>query len=235
MKLLDTTGKGNTKIYKTLKSFDKPIRIAQLSMMPSLQTCPASEIADCYNNCLKFSGLASVYDSINIARQTKTDFWLNNPEEFLEQLRKELSNFDKLCNKLGVLGVVRLNVLSDIPWEKYNIPQQFPNLFFYDYTKLARRLGNTPINYKLMFSYSGDERYKKQVDISLDSNAPITVVFNGKFPKTYLNRPVVDGDKSDLDNVFQGKVIIGLKVKGKPAKNSDSKFIVNTNNLIALA
>lgn len=234
MKLLDTTGKGNTKIYKTMQSFNKPIRIAQLSMMPSIELCPSSDIADCYDNCLKFSGLAAVYDSINIARQAKTDFWLNDQEGFLKQLIKELTNFDKLCSKLNVLGVVRLNVLSDIQWEKFNIPQQFPNLFFYDYTKLAKRLGNTPINYKLMFSYSADERYRKQVDIALESNSPITVVFNGKFPKTFLNRQVIDGDKSDIDNVMSGKVIIGLKVKGKQAKQSNSKFIVNSNDLIAM-
>ena len=124
-------------------------------------------------------------------------------------------------------GVVRLNVLSDIAWEQHDIPQSFPDLFFYDYTKRAARLGKTPDNYRLMFSYSGRPQYRKQVLQAACYDNPIAVVFsNGEFPKTFLGRPVVDGDQSDLWNVQAGKVVVGLKAKG-PAKDDHSGFVVD--------
>jgi hypothetical protein len=69
-------------------------------------------------------------------------------------LKKELHNFIKLCGRQNVVPVTRLNVLSDIPWENYiDFADEFRALFSYDYTKPAR-LGKTPDNYRLMFSYS---------------------------------------------------------------------------------
>jgi hypothetical protein len=109
------------------------------------------------------------------------------------------------------------------------VPQQFPDLFFYDYTKLAKRLDKTPENYELMFSYSAATKYRSQVKMALKTDAPISVVFRNGFPKTFLNRPVIDGDQSDLDNVRAGKVIVGLKVKGSAIKDHDNKFIVDSN------
>ena len=226
MKLLDTNG-GNLKLKKTEKSFEE-YRLAGLSMMPNYRLCPGSKAADCMTDCLKSSGLAGVYKTVNEARQRKTDYFESNQTEFLKQLVKELSNFEKLCSKQGKKGAVRLNVLSDVNWEKLGIPQQFPNLFFYDYTKRAARLNSVdmPSNYKLMFSYSGSPKYQSQVKLAEKTDAPIAVVFKcKKLPKTFMGREVVDGDESDLKNVLAGKVIIGLKAKGK-ARKSNSSFIV---------
>jgi len=226
MKLLDTTS-GNTKIKKTQDSGDN-VRLAGLSLMPNNFLCAGSKAAGCMEDCLKTSGLAGIYPTINEARQKKTDFFQNDLEGFIKQLMKELTNFDKLCTKTGKQGCVRLNVLSDIQWENLGIPQAFPNLFFYDYTKIASRLNSVklPSNYKLMFSYSGRKQYKNQVELALKTDVPVAVVFRGGLPKTFLDRPVIDGDKSDLFNVKAGKVVVGLVAKGK-ARKSDSDFIVN--------
>ena len=70
--------------------------------------------------------------------------------------------------------------------------------------------------------------------MALKTAAPISVVFNGPMPETFLGREVIDGDVSDLENLFSGKKIIGLKAKGK-AKKSDSDFIVNTNIIVRSA
>tara|TARA_R100000654_G_scaffold292_1_gene1082 strand:+ start:1423 stop:2154 length:732 start_codon:yes stop_codon:yes gene_type:complete len=229
-KLLDTAKQsGNTKVAKTgnKKNALGNVRMASLSMMPHITICPGSKAAGCMDGCLKGAGLAAVYKSVNQARQARTDYWTADQSGFLEQLRRELTNFEKLCNKQSVQGVVRLNVLSDIPWEQHDIPQSFPGLFFYDYTKRAARLGKTPDNYRLMFSYSGRPQYRKQVLQARCHDNPIAVVFsNGEFPETFLNRPVVDGDQSDLWNVQAGKVVVGLKAKG-PAKDDDSGFVVD--------
>ena len=229
-KLLDTAKQsGNTKVAKTgnKKNALGDVRMASLSMHPDHIICPGATAAGCMDGCLKCAGLAAVYESINLARQARTDYWHANQTGFLDQLRRELGNFQKLCPKQNVQGVVRLNVLSDISWEQHDIPQAFPGLFFYDYTKRAARLGKTPDNYRLMFSYSGRPQYRKQVLQAVCYDNPIAVVFaNGEFPDTFLGRPVVDGDQSDLWNVQAGKVVVGLKAKGR-AKHDDSGFVVD--------
>ena len=79
-----------------------------------------------------------------------------------------------------------------------------------------------------MFSYSGADKYQKHVKEALKTNVPISVVFKGTLPETYSGRRVIDGDKSDLDNLFAGNVVVGLRAKGK-AKTDTSKFIVVAN------
>ena len=223
----------NIKLIKTAKKAKQPVVLAGLSMMPSIETCPSSTIADCFTDCLKESGFAQVYTSVNEARQRKTDFYLSDREGFLTQLRRELHNLSKYGIKHGKRPIVRLNVLSDVAWEKHEIPQEFSDITFYDYTKLAKRLGNTPDNYGLMFSYSAAPKYQKQVNMAFKKDYPITVVFRGGLPTHFMGREVYDGDKSDLDNLEQRGKIIGLRVKGNEAKKSTSPFIVDSN-LIAI-
>jgi len=236
-KLIDTRAT-NPKVKKTQQKentfFDKPVRMASLSMHPDPLICAGSKSAGCMPACLKGAGLAAVYDSVNKARQQKTDFWHADQSSFLTQLTRELSNFKKLCDRNNLQGVVRLNVLSDIAWEQFGIPQAFPNLFFYDYTKRAKRLGNTPDNYKLMFSYSDRPQYQKQVAMALPTGVPVAVVFKNRVPAEYLGRPVIDGDLSDLDNVLAGPVVVGLTAKG-PAKKDQSGFVVDGNMIASLA
>jgi len=218
----------NTKLIKTAKGLENVV-LAGLSLMPSAILCPSSKAAQCFDDCLKESGLAQVYKSVNISRQKKTDLYMNDRKAFLTQLRRELTNLEKYAVKHNKRAIVRLNVLSDIAWEKHNIPQDFPNISFYDYTKRANRLDNTPENYKLMFSYSAAPKYRKQVDIAMTTNAPITVVFRGGLPVEYMGRKVIDGDKSDIDNLEARGKIVGLRVKGNDAKKSNSPFIVDSN------
>ena len=238
MSLLNTTA-SNTKIKKTQNKpnnyFGKPVRMASLSLLPDNIICAGSKSAGCMELCLKESGRAQYNPQINIARQKKTDFWHSDQDGFLAQLTRELSNFQKnVCEKKNVQGVVRLNTISDIPWEEHDIPQQFPDLFFYDYTKLAKRLGNTPDNYRLMFSYSDRRQYRNQVAAALPTGVPIAVVFKNSMPCEYLGRRVIDGDLSDLDNVMAGPVVIGLTAKG-PAKHDHSGFVVDGNIILRAA
>lgn len=240
MKLLDTSG-NNTKVKKTndfrskrvINALGDSMRLASLSMRPDDILCPSRHIAGCAEPCLVSAGMG-VFSNVEAGRQAKTDFFHNDREAFMDQLRRELGNFEKLCAKTAIKPVVRLNTISDIQWERYDIPQAFPNIFFYDYTKIAKRLGNTPDNYRLIFSYSGKAEYQKQVAIALKHDLPISVVFFGDMPETFLGRRVIDGDVSDLENLFSGKTIVGLKAKGK-AKKSESDFIVNTNLILRVA
>jgi hypothetical protein len=230
MKLLSRDS--NTKLIKTAKGEEYPVVLAGLSMMPTVELCPMSKAAECFEDCLKSSGLAQVYSSVNEARQRKTDYYLSDQDGFLSDLRRELGNLSKYAKKHGKQAIVRLNVLSDVEWEKHGIPQEFPEIKFYDYTKRARRLVKPmPENYGLMFSFSKAKKYRKQVEIALTTDTPITVVFRGGLPETYMGREVIDGDKSDLDNLKAKGKIVGLRVKGNEAKQSKSPFIVDSNVL----
>lgn len=232
MKLLDTSKTlGNTKARKTNR--DESIRMATLTMHPDDVVCAGAKAAGCMDDCLKDAGLGAVYPSINQARQARTDYWHNSKITFLDQLCRELRNFSKLCDKQNVQGVVRLNVMSDISWEDYDVPQSFPELQFYDYTKKARRFHGQrqPDNYRLMFSYSGAQHYQSQVRSFLKSysDAPMAVVFRNKnFPWTFMGREVINGDNSDWVNVNHRGVVVGLVAKG-PAKTNTNGFVVENN------
>jgi hypothetical protein len=75
---------------------------------------------------------------------------------FVEKLFRELANFAKLCARSGVIPAVRLNVSTDIVWERI-LPElfaEFPRIQFYDYTAaLPRHRPTTPANYALSHSW----------------------------------------------------------------------------------
>ena len=229
MKLLSINA-SNTKIKKTQEKEFVKTRLASLSLYPDNKICPASIAAKCQDGCLVSAGRGR-FDNVANARRAKTEYWHNDQAGFLAQLRKELANFDKLCKRQGVRGVVRLNTISDIAWENYEIPQAFPDLKFYDYSKRVNRIGKTPANYDLMFSYSGAPSYKKQVE-QMPAGYPMAVVFRDSLPTHFMGRPVIDGDKSDLDNLRSGHSVVGLLAKGK-AKKDTTGFVVDSN-LIAI-
>ena len=234
LNLLDTSG-GNTKIAKTNKG--ALYRVASLSLMPDRILCPGSKAAGCFEGCLKSSGRGR-FDNVAAGRQWRADLWHQDRGQFLERLTRELKNHVKNCNRLGLKPAARLNVLSDIAWEKTEggyMPELFPEIYFYDYTKRAARLGNTPDNYRLMFSYSGRTQYARQVELALSAGVPVAVVFRDEFPAEFLGRRVIDGDKSDLVNSKAGPVVIGLKAKGSLAKADKSGFIIDADRIPAKA
>ena len=230
MKLLDTTG-GNTKLKKANR--DITVRIAGLSMLPDDILCPMRHIAECKDPCLRYSGRGT-FDKVEQARMAKTEYYHKYRSDFIDQLKNEVYNFARICRKKDVIPYVRLNVFSDVQWEKKangKMPQEFPDVELLDYTKVAKRLGNTPDNYKLIFSWSNAPRYKDEVEKALKTDKPISVVFHGPMPSRFLGREVVDGDQSDITNTSQLNKIVGLKYKTAKSQGIDptnSSFIVST-------
>lgn len=229
------TNNGNTKIRKSAEQ--SGMRIASLSLMPDLTICAGSKAAGCMDLCLKSEGRGKMQTVIN-ARQSKTDFWHSDRQGFLNQLFQELERWVRVCSKSGHRAAVRLNTISDIAWEQYGIFEAFPELYGYDYTKRVQRLGRTPDNYKLIFSYSAEQAYQGSVERALKTDHPVAVVFRGGLPGSYLGRPVIDGDKSDIINVEAGPVVLGLRAKGTSGKRSltsGSNFIVDNPEKIEVA
>tara|TARA_R110000796_G_scaffold239541_1_gene360260 strand:+ start:23 stop:745 length:723 start_codon:yes stop_codon:yes gene_type:complete len=221
--LLDRFG-ANTKLKK---SSGGKYSVAGLSLMPSIKFCPMSIKAGCFDLCLKSAGRGR-FNNVVKARNNKSNFYNNDYDLFMILLKYELQLHIMNCKKNKVNPSARLNVLSDIPYEKTDIFNTFKEIYFYDYTKRANRIEacNSIENYKLMFSYSGRDAYLNQVSKALDFSNPIAVVFRKTFPKFFLGRPVFNGDLSDIDNSTKHGHVIALKAKGSLAKNSFNDFVV---------
>ena len=115
-----------------------------------------------------------------------------------------------------------------ISFEKYevangkNIFQMFPTVQFYDYTKVNnRKVAHIP-NYHLTFSKADGN--DMDVRIALSNGMNVAAVFR-ELPETYLGRPVINGDETDLRFLDPQGVIVGLKAKGK-AKKDTTGFVI---------
>ena len=220
---------------KTVKS-DKggEYLTAIMYMMPSKVLCPMSELAQCSEACLVTAGRGAM-SNVSAARQKKSDAFLADPVNFIDQLCEDIIEALRKASKLGVKLAVRLNGTSDIAWENqkgstgFTLMETFPEVQFYDYTKLPGR--QVPSNYHLVASYSGaNPAYAAKV---LKSPLNWSVVFSGDLPSVWNGRPVVNGDLNDLIFMQPSGVVIGLSAKGK-AKKDTSGFVVNPD-VIAIA
>ena len=220
---------GNSKLAKTNKYSDKYL-FAGLSLMPDSKLCPASKAAGCFDACLKSAGRGR-FSNVIEARTRKAELFHNDFPAFLKLLVADIEFMRRKAYRENKIPAIRLNVLSDIAWEDFGIPQAFPDVKFYDYTKRANRLGTTPENYHLTFSYSGKALYRKSVQRALNTGANIAVVFSGGLPSRFMDRQVIDGDLHDVRVDDPNNIIIGLRAKGL-AKTSDSDFIVTNPDLI---
>jgi hypothetical protein len=224
---------------KTIKS-DKggEYLTAIMYLRPNLNLCPMSALAECIDACLNTAGRGKM-NSIQAARQRKTDAFESDPVAFVDQLKKDIMFALRKATKQGVKLAVRLNGTSDIAWENMRgsngntVLQDFPDVQFYDYTKLPNR--KVPSNYHLTVSYSGaNAKYASKV---LKSDHNIAVVFRDKnsIPEFWNGRPVIDGDRDDLRFMDPKSVVVALYAKGD-AKKDTTGFVIDVNcDTIAIA
>ena len=216
---------------KTVKGQKKGYKTAILYLAPSTQSgfqvCPmASE--GCKKACLYTAGHGA-FSNVQQGRINKTRWFMQDRQSFLTQLRKEISNHIKNCDKKGYIPCVRLNGTSDISWENYNIIQAFPNVQFYDYTKIYKRAlkyvnGQYPSNYHITYSLNEDN--KKEAFEILKLRGNISAVFRKYLPKTYQGYTVINADDTDLRFTDDNNVIAGLVAKGQ-AKKDYSGFVLD--------
>ena len=216
---------------KTVKGQKKGYKTAILYLAPSTQSgfqvCPmASE--GCKKACLYTAGHGA-FSNVQQGRINKTRWFMQDRQSFLTQLRKEISNHIKNCDKKGYIPCVRLNGTSDISWENYDIIQAFPNVQFYDYTKIYKRAlkyvnGQYPSNYHITYSLNEDN--KKEAFEILKLRGNISAVFRKYLPKTYQGYTVINADDTDLRFTDDINIIAGLVAKG-PAKKDYSGFVLD--------
>jgi hypothetical protein len=209
-------------------------------MDSGVNLCPMAKAAECHVPCLKSAGrMGMAYD----ARLSRTKLYLNNPAEYFKTLVTEIKAFIKKAERKGLMPLVRLNGTSDIRYENIgfvfegiyfrNIFEYFPDLQFYDYTKIPNRfnsmngIGDFPKNYDLTFSYSGADGFQKYNDRALKAGVRIAVVFDRveNIPVTFHKRKVVSGDETDVRHLDAQNVIVALYAKGKARKDT-SGFVI---------
>ena len=104
--------------------------------------CPFAS-PGCSAVCLNYAGRGQM-SNVQLARIQKTRFFFSDRAGFLSLLESDLSRAQQMADRKGRRAAVRLNVFSDIPWERLIDLAHFPRIQFYDYTKAANRLGKTP-------------------------------------------------------------------------------------------
>ena len=196
--------------------------------------CPNAENAGCEKACL-YSASRGGFNSVQKARLNKTDRFHNDFENFFLDIIHSIKIVTRKAIREGLTPCIRLNGTSDINWQNITLEgltifEYFPDIQFYDYTKVPQKVKFD--NYHLTFSYSeATKAYAKSVIKALDLGLNIAVVFANKtLPNTFLGHTVDNGDESDLRFLDKPSRVIGIYAKGK-AKKDSTGFVIQ-NNLI---
>ena len=249
MKLLST---GNPKILKGQKQgYNTYILHLAPANLSGYETCP-KRTAGCTASCLNTAGRGGMFkkgETTNVIQQArirKTAMFFEERKGFMEWLVKDIELAIKQSARLGLTPVFRLNGTSDLSFEKYevvrdgvtykNIFSAFPDVQFYDYTKiLGRKVANID-NYHLTFSAADGNDADVLSAIAQGYN--VATVFGIKktqpMPDNYQGRPVFNGDDSDLRFLDPKGVIVGLYAKGK-AKKDTTGFVKYPTIMLAAA
>ena len=225
-KLLSTA---NPKIQKGTKmgylSFILHLAPADLS---GREVCP-KRTKGCTDACLNKAGRGGMFrkgentNMIQKARIRKTQYFFNNRADFMLDLVSDIRKAIKFAERKGLIPVFRLNGTSDLSWEKYdaipgqNIFEMFPNVQFYDYTKvLGRKVKQYP-NYHLTFSKADGN--DSDVAEALLQGMSVVAVYDE------IPEGVPSADETDLRFLDPKGIMLGLKAKGR-AKKDYTGFVI---------
>ena len=184
------------------------LSLAPFNVSGAGNVCPLAS-PGCSAVCLNYAGRGQM-SNVQRARIQKTRFWFSDRDGFLELLTRDLERAQQRASKKGLQSVARLNVFSDVLWERFLDLERF-QIQFYDYSKIPARLGNVPSNYYLTFSLS--EKNEPDGQRALSRGFNIAVPFRER-PKRFWGFPVIDGDTHDYRFLDPQPAVIGLKPKG---------------------
>lgn len=162
----------------------------------SLLTFCAGASPSCRSACLVTTGQHAIGASHGYAKMRFTYAFLSDPIMFTACLNRQLKSFSCECRSWGYDAVVRLNMLSDLPWYEM-CPELFEEhdgtrdhgsrCYFYDYTKVPFWRS---ANYKrverlldLTFSFSGTKENQILCRDALAAGYRVAAVFSSANPK----------------------------------------------------
>jgi len=214
----------NNKLEKSeLINFGLELTPFTFSQITKVNNC--EKAGSCILNCIFFTGKSNLMKSKNLELSTTTmkrirkDFLLQNDKFFfIEKLKSELF----LLNATYKTCAVRLNVVQDIEWTKLINFKDYPNIVFYDYTKVKNRLKkNSPIK----FTYSVSEKDSKQDIINLlKKGFNVSMIIKGPLPKQWEGFNIINGDIDDNRYKDKAGSVVALKYKVPQGGRTDTKF-----------
>jgi hypothetical protein len=228
-----SAGEDNPKLKKSNRA-GRGFKTWGLALAPAresgFQTC-ASASPGCRAACLFRQGHGRLDPSIAACRIAKTVALREHKDWFESRLVWELDTLTRRADANGFRVAVRLNLTSDVMWEKEfpGLFDRFPAIQAYDYSKHAARVlrfvrGELPPNYHLTFSRS--ETNTDDALAVLREGGNVAVVFRRDLPDRWHGFRVVDGDQHDLRFLDPAGVVVGLRAKGT-AKADTSGFVVD--------
>ena len=178
--------------------------------------------------------------SVQKARIEKTHLFFTDKQRFLSMLWDEVDAAIRSATRKGMTPCFRLNLTSDLPWEKIkfrgsNVFDSFQGVQWYDYTKSEERACNfaaglLPSNYHLTYSRA-ETTPDFEVKAMLQSQVNVAVVFADCLPLMWQGFQVIDGDSDDLRFLDKRGVVVGLKAKGK-GKVDETGFVLQPEGLV---
>lgn len=240
----------NPKVAKNgkLDVLAAPLHLAPFDLS-GFQVCPQAS-AGCAAACLHTAGNPAYMAGKDKSRKTKTRAYFKEREAFMAVLYFEIAALQRKAMGQGMQAAIRLNATSDLPWEsrKVNIDgaaigimQAFPDVQFYDYTKITKRAlawarGDMPSNYHLTFSKT--ENNDHDVVKVLAAGGNVAIVMARKVYKAAMSaglnarqwaaighNVIIDGDAHDYRPADPKNVIVALKAKGD-ARHDTSGFVL---------
>jgi len=169
---------------------------------------------------------------IQQARIRKTKMFFEDRIQFMNLLVADIELAIKQSKRMNLIPVFRLNGTSDLAFEKYEVVRNgqlfrnmftaFPEVQFYDYTKILGRKIVDIANYHLTFSAADGN--DADVAKAIQQGYNVATVFGIKktlpMPETYMGMTVFNGDESDLRFLDPKGVVVGLYAKGKAKKDT---------------
>jgi len=191
--------------------------------MSGYQVCPKGQ--HCHKFCLNGSGqnkcdeLARGVEgsTINRSRIKKTRLFYEDRDTFMRLMIHEIKRKQRYAAANGFDFSVRINGTSDLSPTLFkdasgkNLLELFPNVMFYDYTKVFSRVNllERYSNYNLTFSFDGYNW--EECEEFLRRGGNVAVVFYGeRLPKMFRGWRVEDGNKDDMRYLSTPQSIIGL-------------------------
>ena len=219
-----------------------PADMSGFNVCPNSKFCKAFCLNNAGHNKADILSRGMEKSKINLSRIKKTKTFFENKELFMELLIQEIAKAQKHAQSKGMGFSVRLNGTSDLSPEDFvyqgkNILEWFPNVQFYDYTKVHTRfkLIEKYPNYDLTYSYNGYNW--NACEHFLRMGGKVAVVFEKELPTTFNGYEITDANGYDMRYLDKGGTIMGLHyhptandyVNGKYVR-PNSKFIVNSDD-----
>lgn len=230
MKLLSVSADAKTKKGEKYGFLTGILYLAPVNVS-GFQVCPKAT-PGCTVACLYTAGLG-VYNTVQTARIRKTKYFFIERKNFMRDLYDDIIALVKKARKLGFSPAVRLNGTSDIAWEKIaftyngiryrNIMEAFPDVKFYDYSKIPNRKSVKDIkNYHITFSLAenNDSDAIKALERGMNVAVVVKLKKNDVKPVTFSGYAAIDGDDNDVRFLDGSGKIILLTAKGKARYDS---------------